>query len=559
MKQYFIEFVKKNFFLIVLATLLQVCSNLLSIVIPLSYQNLIDNIISKGQYKLLWTYVMFISTVFLIYFIFDILANKIVIHCVMKLHGTLKEHAVSTILRGRKTQVDKMNKGEIITRVIQDISTLANVIAEYVIVTVMAIFMFVIMIVIIFHYHVILGVICLVSSPIFFVCSNVFGKKIEKKTRQVNIMSEQYLNNLDECIESKDVIRFYDCYEYQFGRYKKVLDSYIRENKTLMNQSLYAKKTFGGLSTIFPLIILIVGAKLILDGSLTVGVLVSILSCINYVLMPSTLMSGFIIAIKQFKVSYQRLSEILQAEEEQQALTDEAQKDSEYSVQLNELSFSYPEHPIFSKINVKIQKDQFISVVGRNGIGKSTLVQLLIGNYEPAEGEIYLFDTKVSKENAEKYVKLLSPIKQHEFLFDDTIARNITFLNEAPIDLEKFHGLLNEEQLNKRVGKNGCNLSGGEKQKVCIARGIEKESKILILDEGNANFDLTNQAVIHTILEKEKGKRTIIVIDHNMSFIDISDQILFFQDENHVLLNTHDTLYTNNEEYRELYLMSRKK
>lgn len=556
MKKYFLEFVKKNIGFIILAVVLQMVTNLLSILIPLSYQELIDNIIGSGNYSYLKAYILFIAVVLLIYFSSDIIGNRIIIKCMIKLHKTLKTEVMSKILLSDNPKFANMDKGEFLVRIMQDIKTLLDVITEYFITTIIGIFMYVVMIIIIFRYSVFLGIVCMVMSPIFFICSNLFGKKIEQKTRMQNICTEKFMNNVDECIESRDTVKYYQCFEYQFSRYKNILDEFLHSNKKLLIQGVYTKKVFSGLSTLFPLIILILGAHLIMKGQLTIGVLVSVLSCINYVLMPATLLSNFIIGMKQFKVSYQRLQIFFEEEEVIQKPIKTELLDNQTAVKVEHLNFSYQTNTIFQDLSFAIQRNEFISIVGKNGVGKSTLIKLILGKIQADSGTIWIDGIQNTQSYIHKVRDEISPIMQNEFLFDDLVIHNILFSESEEKYQDVIDSLIGVELSHKNAGKNGSNLSGGEKQRVCIARGLNKKSNILILDEGSANCDLLHSAMIHSILEREKGNRTILVIEHGMSYLDISDRVLFIESEDKVYLEKHETLYHDNQAYRELCMKS---
>lgn len=561
MKKYFFSFIKKNIIIVILAVVLQLITNVMSVIIPLSYQVLIDQIIGKQNYSLLLSYIFSIAIVFVVYMLSDLFGNQLVIKCMIDLHNGLKKKVMLQIMKADNSQVNQFNKGELITRIMQDVSNLVNIIAEYFITTIMGILMFLIMIVIIFRYSVVLGIICLIAAPTFFICSNLFGKQIEKKNIELNISTEKFLNNVDECIDARDTLKFYDCYDYQRKRYEGRLVEYLRNSRSLQYKSLFAKKIFSGLSTIFPLCILIVGARLIMKGRLSLGCLISILSCINYILMPTTILSSFIIGIKQFKVSYHRLELFFESKDEDTlGFTEKntvVEKLKAGSIKLENVSFSYGMNQILNHVSIQIHSGEFISVVGKNGIGKSTFIELLLGKLEPQEGKIFIDDMLMEKENIAGIRRKISPVLQNEFLFDDTVANNIFFEeSEDKMFLSEIRDLVGENYFYKMAGKNGAELSGGEKQKVTIARALYKKSGILVIDEGSTNFDLNSLSIVHDLLKDLKGKRTIIVIDHGMQHIDISDKVLFIDECRNIYLEPHAELMKKNPEYRELYRKS---
>lgn len=553
-KNYF-GIIKKKLIYMIIAFPLQLVSSVCSILIPLSYQILIDRIISKEQYNLLLSYTMFIGMVFLIYIITDIVSNIIVIKCSAAVKESMKYQLMSVILNRKTKQIDRLNKGEIIARITQDVDIMVNVVAEYFIPTVTGIIMFSFMTIMIFQLSTVLGIFCLTASPLFFLCTRIFGKAIERQATFVNAKSEKFLNIVDECIEARTVVRFFNCFDYEIRRFHEILKDYISAGRIFLVKNIIAKKTFSGIGTLFPLILLAVGTSLIIKKEITLGILVSVLSCLNYILIPSTVLSNCLIGVKQFKVSAGRLELFFQ--EHNESLKNNSinfDQQMTFGLTVKNLCFSFQDYEVFRNINFCINDKEFISIVGENGVGKSTLLNILKGLIYADKGDVFIGNVKLTKESEQYLNKHISPILQDEFLFEDTVQNNIYFKKPRKIQLEK--NFFNENFMNKNAGKNGINLSGGEKQKVVLARALNKDCEILIIDEGSTNIDLNNLDSFYRILQKIKGSKTILIIDHHMGFIDLSDRILYIEDKNKVILDRHKNLLAYNNKYQNLYQKS---
>ena len=203
-------------------------------------------------------------------------------------------------------------------------------------------------------------------------------------------------------------------------------------------------------------------------------------------------------------------------------------------IDLINIKFQYPEKTILENINLEINKNNFLGVVGQTGSGKTTLCNLLLGLYEPTSGQIKS-DNENIFENPKSYQRLIGYVPQHIFLLDDTIRNNITFglsLDEKKIlkviklaALENF--IKNKPKgLDQIVGERGVKISGGEKQRIGIARALYREPNILILDEPTSALDENTEKSIINELINLKDVFTIILITHKLSNLKLADKII---------------------------------
>ncbi len=203
-------------------------------------------------------------------------------------------------------------------------------------------------------------------------------------------------------------------------------------------------------------------------------------------------------------------------------------------IDLINVKFQYPEKTILENINLEINKNNFLGVVGQTGSGKTTLCNLLLGLYEPTSGQIKS-DNENIFENPKSYQRLIGYVPQHIFLLDDTIRNNITFglsLDEEKIlkviklaALENF--IKNKPKgLDQIVGERGVKISGGEKQRIGIARALYREPNILILDEPTSALDENTEKSIINELINLKDVFTIVLITHKLSNLKLADKII---------------------------------
>lgn len=239
-------------------------------------------------------------------------------------------------------------------------------------------------------------------------------------------------------------------------------------------------------------------------------------------------------------------------------------------ISFRNVSFSYPgtERKVLDKVNFTIRPDERLAIVGRNGSGKSTFVKLLVGLYKPDEGQILLDGIPLEEIPGEEYSKILSVVFQDSRLFDFTLGANVA-LSERP-DEEKILDSLDkagfrlashkgfakglETHINKGLDEDGVTVSGGEAQKILIARALYKESKLLIFDEPTAALDPIAEAEIYTNLGEIIRGRAAIFISHRLSSCRFSERIAVFKEGKIIEVGRHEELLKKEDShYRELW------
>ena len=206
-----------------------------------------------------------------------------------------------------------------------------------------------------------------------------------------------------------------------------------------------------------------------------------------------------------------------------------------YSLHLKKVSFAYnTTHQVLKDVSVIFEANERVAFIGPNGSGKSTFLQLLLRSLEPNSGKILLNDVDVTELDLKSYRNLFSVVSQEPYLFNDTIRYNLDPLDIATqSDVEKAlrqsgaDGFISKlpAGLDTEIGRNGAKLSGGEKQKLAVARALLRNTPIVILDEATSGFDVESDLYLHNVFLKEFAGKTVIMVTHRYSNLEGIDKV----------------------------------
>ena len=234
------------------------------------------------------------------------------------------------------------------------------------------------------------------------------------------------------------------------------------------------------------------------------------------------------------------------------------------TIEFKDVTFSYNnENKLFNKLNFCIEENKMISLVGKSGEGKSTIIDLIMKNYDINEGKILIGNYDINKLTESTIRDNISVVSQEPYIFNLTIKDNIKLVNKQASDEEiievckraQIHDFImsKKDGYDTYIGENGITLSGGQKQRLAIARALIKKSKIILLDEATSSLDNESQEKIKQIMKELSKNHTVIIVAHRLSTIVDADKILVFNNHKIVEQGTHEELMRNSEIYQKLY------
>lgn len=307
-------------------------------------------------------------------------------------------------------------------------------------------------------------------------------------------------------------------------------------------------------------------AVAVINGDITFGVMISTQFIIGMLNGPLSQFISFVMGAQYAKISFLRINEIRQLEDEEELLSvgNTCILPNEKSITLSNVHFQYSANSPFvlKGIYLHIPENKVTAIVGGSGCGKSTLLKLLVRLYKPTFGDIKMDTMNVDAINLRQWRNLCGVVMQDGKVFSDTIINNIV-LDADHIDYDRLHEVCKiaqlEEEINAMpngfdttVGETGRGLSGGQKQRLLIARALYRNPKMLFLDEATNALDTINERKIVDALNNAFEHRTVVVIAHRLSTIQNADQIVVLDKGYIVEVGTHKTLMENKKRYYEL-------
>lgn len=285
-------------------------------------------------------------------------------------------------------------------------------------------------------------------------------------------------------------------------------------------------------SSLFSVLYLL-GGLMVYGDNLSVGGIIAFISYSTYVTGPITALLNMRFIFSSIVPSSKRLFNFLDLEEEE--MNEVSTELNEFEgITFNNISYNYAESITLNAINLEIKRGEKIAIVGKNGSGKTTLIKLLLRFIEPKSGNIYINGKDISDFNLDEYRNMYSVVSQDVYLFHDSIYNNIDVQGSSSKKevinacnksfINDFIGTL-PNGLDTMIGNNGTTLSGGERQKIVMARAIIKNSKIIVLDEATSNYDKESSVSLMDTLLRDFHDKTMIVVTHDSTHLDKMDKV----------------------------------
>ena len=408
----------------------------------------------------------------------------------------------------------------------------------------------------------------LVVLPIFSLLVSFLGKKIKKYAKRIQEKFSDMFSNIEEVLNNMKIVKAFAREDYELNKFKKINWQHFRFwRKSIIYASV--NMPLGEIhGTLTAILVILIGGTLVLNPDLgfTYGAFMTFLFAIFSMLHPMKTLTKAYGDIKKAQVSVERIFFILTHETEIKNAENPIGKNSfDSDIIFKNVNFAYNEKSeVLKSINLEIKKGEKVAFVGGSGAGKTTLINLLPRMYDVSSGEILIDQINVDQIELKDLRRLFGTVTQDSILFSDTIANNIRYgtLDDVSNEVvEKAAKIAYADEFietlpnkyNEMLHSKGANFSGGQKQRLCIARAIVNNPPILMFDEATSALDTEAEKNVQLAIDQATKNRTVLVIAHRLSTVLSSDKIVVLDKGEIVGIGKHQELLKSCERYKTLY------
>ena len=539
------------------------------VVMPLLLSNIIDNGVNGGK-GISYIIIMGITMIFTALFMMagGVGGAYFAIKASTGFANDLRKDMFNQIQKFSFKNIDQYNTGSLITRLTNDITQVQNIIQMMLRMALRAPGMLIGALIMAFTLNpklalVILCVIPLLSLAIYMILKVAFPRftAMQKKLDSLNTTTQENLTNIR-------VVKSFVRERYEEDKFAKANADLKDSTISAMKVVIFTMPVMTLAMNITTLAVVWFGGKQVISGSMTTGVLTAFVNYVVQILMSLMMVSMIILNSSRALASVKRINEVLNTNID---LTDEKALHKDATVQHGKVEFrgvyfkyyDNNEKWVLENINLVINPGETVGIIGSTGCGKSSLVQLIPRLYDVNCGEVLVDDVNVKDYSLKNLRNGVGIVLQKNVLFSGTIKENLKWGDEDANDEEicKFaesaqaHGFITsfEDGYDTELGQGGVNVSGGQKQRLCIARALLKKPKILILDDSTSAVDTATEAKIRESFNNELKGTTKIIIAQRISSVINADKIVVLDDGRITGIGTHEELMKNCEAYSEIY------
>lgn len=409
-----------------------------------------------------------------------------------------------------------------------------------------------------------LALVIIFAAPFFALILNRFGRRIHKYVGLAQNDIGEMTHNVSESLSGQKISKAFGLQTYLVNRFEVLQEKFLGHRKLSNSAEEHSHPAVELVGAFAFSGVIVFAQHRISSGALTTGGFISFIAALAMFMDPVRKFSKASAKMNQARAASGRILTLLNLPEEEDSGT-HSQIGFEKTIEFKNVTFSYGEGNILSNFNLTIHKGEKVGLVGLSGSGKSTLISLLLRIYPVTDGEILIDGVNINNWKLPEARKLFALVSQDIFLFNDSLKENLT-AGEYHSDEEIDHALevayakdfISElpQGLGTQLGDRGVRLSGGQGQRVTIARAFLKNRDILLFDEATSALDNESEKIVQAALERVAGHKTVIAVAHRLSTLKNYDRIVVMKEGCKVEEGPHDALMSRGGEYSKLYELS---
>ncbi len=566
------DYTSKHFKKIIIAMIFSIFVAISTSGIAYSLDPAIDKIFIEKDRTLKYLIPALIILVFTVKGVSLYIAKVIMIRISQELKAGVQKDMIKSLIASDTKFIDSAHTGKFISNLTMDVSLLVNLISTALLNIFKDSLSLIGLLSVMFYQNWKLSMIAIIMIPLATFMAKSLGKRMNKASVQAMDKSSLFTTRLVEIFKNHKLIKIFQREDHENIRSSKDIDELknkIIKMIVIFNRNAPVMETLTG---IMIATLLFYSGILIENGELEVNNFFSFLAAMMLAYQPVRSLAGLNIAVNQGVTAARRILPVVD-------LVNEVKDDKNFpnmnikdgNILFKNVDFKYgsDEKRVLKSANLDIKGGKMTALVGLSGAGKSTILNLIPRFYDPSLGNIYIDNQSIHEVNIHSLRKNISLVSQETTLFDDTVRNNIAYAkidasnDEIMLAAKNSHADEFIKKLPKGyetlIGENGVRLSGGEKQRLSIARAMLKKSSIILLDEATSSLDSDTEEKIQNAITLLTKNKTTVVIAHRLSTILNANMIYVVKEGEIVTSGTHKNLLLNSETYKNFYEKQLKK
>lgn len=553
---------KFKFFLIMLCVIML---TVVSIINPLIIKNITDDGLLQHNLSTVIKMSLILLLLAVSQGILTLIQETIRIKLQNNIVYTLNKKTFLKLSRVKIEEIKDINDTDLFNRIYTDINNISRVADKNILFITTQIFTIIGSCVGLFLISWKLSLIVLSIAPIKFFCAKYFSKLRMKYEKLFINKSSEFANWYGDVIAGIKDVRLYGLINTKLielkSKQKELI--HIRQKLNILSEINMVTESIS-IQTLIS-ILYIVGAIFLIGGELSYGSIIALISYSIKVTSPLSAIMNIGYYLTGIIPSARRYFDFMDLENEMEAnthknITLNCLPTKHPILTFKDVSFAYDNNnTVVNNIDIEIREGEKIAFIGDNGSGKSTMLNLLLRFYTPNNGKILLYNTDINYYPIDEYRQHFATVMQNSHLFQNTIKDNIVL--DKKISNDMFDNIISMSELSDfyntlpdsyMIGQNGSCLSGGQSQKIAIARAIAKDSKIFILDEATSSLDIRSEINISKLINSHLVNKTVICVTHRPELLKYMDRIILLDKGNITQIGTHDELLQLSQLYKKI-------
>lgn len=524
---------------LIFCIVLSVITTVAALVPPYVTSMMVDNVIPNRDKKMLIAVILFLLGVYVVQYGIGAVRSYMLRIAGDGIIADLKKEIYAKAQYLPMKFYDKTSTGSVINRVNSDTAVLQQFMLRITQEAVVQFFTMIGIVVIMLSMNWKLTLLSLVPVPIVVFCSRYFGKKISPMYRRLWRRGVAISSILSDTIPAVRIVKSFSNEKKAVKKFDRHVDDWLFEDKKAAKVASIFPAVITFLITCGSVIIWFVGGNMVIDApeKLSLGVLVSFISYTSMFYNPVNFFANLSDSYQNALASTEKVMDIINAEPEHNFGSGNKLERMRGKIEFKNVNFSFDRSKkVLNDVNFVIEPGDVVGIVGTTGSGKSTLINLLMRFYDDYEGEILVDDVNIRDIDMGYYRSQIGYVQQEPMMFRDTIFNNIAYslggahaeqvINAA--DIANAHGFISRlpDAYDTMLGERGVGLSGGEKQRLSIARAVLKNPGVLIFDEATSAVDSETEKLIQDAIDRLIRGRTTLMIAHRLSTLRKANKII---------------------------------